>query len=118
MSRFMSGLRIKNATLFVTVLGASLGLMAAGGASSHAHHTASGVLAEFAYRSTATAAYVSNQSPAGFTDISHPAARSSGSLSEDQRAKVFYRNTNPPVTRKPTLVITRLARASLDSERA
>lgn len=108
---------IKNATLFVTVLGACLGLMAAG-ASSHAHQTASGVLSEIAYRSTATASYrhASGQSLSGFTAICNSTAPSSASHSHMRAARIFYRNTNPLIPRTSTLVVTRLARASLDGE--
>lgn len=115
----MSKLRIKNATVFVTVLGACLGLVAAG-ASSHAHRTASGVLSEIAYRSTGAVAYrhTSNQSPSGFTYICNQAAPSSASLGYNRAAKVFYRNANPLIPRKSTLVVTRLARASLDGDGA
>ncbi|MBD0372825.1 MAG: hypothetical protein ICV60_18415 [Pyrinomonadaceae bacterium] len=111
----MSKLRINNATLFVTVLGAVLGLVAAG-ASSHAHRTGSGVLSEIASVTSATISYghATNQGGSSFTDAYNSPAWSFASQSENAAAHLLYRNANHLTAVNHILVVTRLPRASLD----
>jgi hypothetical protein len=115
----MSKLRINNATLFVTVLGACLGLVAAG-ASSHAHQTTSSVLSEIASCSSATILYRygANQAASSFTALYHSPARPFSAQGYKGAATASYRNTNPLTATSHILVVTTLARASLESNRA
>ena len=114
----MSKLRINNTTLFVTVLGACLGLVAAG-ASSQARQTASSVLSEIAYRSSATISYrrASNKSLKR-TAVYNSPSWSFAAQSEYRAAAILYRNPNPLTASNHILVVTSLARASLDDATA
>jgi hypothetical protein len=110
----MSKLRIRNATLFVTVMSACLGLMAAG-ASSQAHQTASTVLSEIVSVTGGAISYrhASNRALKRTARYhSHP--QSFMARSEDRAAVVSRQSTLPPIARDRILVITSLARASLE----
>jgi len=110
----MSKLRIKNAALFVTVLSACLGLVAAG-ASSHARQTASTVLSEIAYPTGGGISYRSAASKAlKLTLPYHWPARSLAARSENSGASVLCRNPNPLTTLNHILVVTSLPRASIE----
>lgn len=114
----MSKLRIKNATLFVTVLSACLGLVAAG-ASSHARHTASSVLSEIAYPSGAPHSYRSATGKAlKLTARYNSPALSSAAQSENSGATILYRNPNPLTAANHILVVTSLPRASIEDATA
>lgn len=115
----MSKLRINNATVFVTILSACLGLVAAG-ASSQASQTASSVLSEIACRSSAGLSYghASNQRAVSFTAIYNSPSWSFAAQSENRGATILYRNANPLTASNHILVITSLPRASLDDARA
>jgi hypothetical protein len=109
----MSRRRINNATLFVTVLSACLGLVAAG-ASSHAHQTTSSVLSEIASRSGATVSYrYGAKQVLKLRSLYNSPARSFASQSET--GAVLYRNTNPLTATSRILVVTRMPRASLEA---
>lgn len=114
----MSKLRIKNATLFVTVLSACLGLVAAG-ASSHARQAASTVLSEIAYPSGAAISYRSAASKAReFTAACNRPALSFAAQSENSGAKILYSNPDPQAASRHILVVTSLPRASIDTATA
>lgn len=114
----MSKLRIKNATLFVTVLSACLGLVAAG-ASSHARQTASAVLYEIAYPPGASVAYRSAASKSRALTAAYDShAHSFAAQSENSRAKILYRNSNPLTASNHILVVTSLPRASIEDATA
>jgi hypothetical protein len=111
----MGRLRIKNATLFVTVLGACLGLVAAG-ASSQAHRTTTSFLSELATRSGVTVSYRYNAKQAlKLTSVYNSPARALASGSESSAALLLYQNTNPLTATRHILVVTTLARASLEA---
>jgi hypothetical protein len=110
----MTKLRINNTTVFVTVLGACLGLVVAG-ASSPAHQTAASVLSEIASATSANLSYRHSSNQAlQLTAVYHAAALPFALDSEKGAATVLYQNTNPSVPGRRILVVTRLARASLD----
>ncbi|HEY0321595.1 MAG TPA: hypothetical protein VGC66_11600 [Pyrinomonadaceae bacterium] len=110
----MSKLRIKNTTLFVTVLSACLGLVAAG-ASSQVNQTASSVLSEITSATSANLSYSrsSNQSLklAAYTSRLLPFA----SQSKIKAPKVLYKNRTALTASHQILVVTRMPRASLDN---
>ncbi|HEV7844365.1 MAG TPA: hypothetical protein VGO69_11760 [Pyrinomonadaceae bacterium] len=111
----MSKLRINNATVFVTVLSACLGLVVAG-ASSQAHQTASSVLSGITSATNANLSYSRSASQS----LKRTAAYTSHSLlfasrSEHKAPKVLYKNTNPLTASHHILVVTHMPRASLDS---
>lgn len=113
-SRFMNKLRVNNATVFVTVLSACLGLLVAG-ASSQAHRTASSVISEIASVTSANLSYrhASNQAgklAAAYDSPAQPVAFQS----EKVAAAILYRNTNTIPGSSRILVVTSLARASLE----
>jgi hypothetical protein len=110
----MTKLRINNATLLLTVLGACLGLVAAG-ASSQAHQTASSVLSEIASATSANLSYRhSSKQSLKLSAVYHSPARTFAAQSEKGAARVLYRNTNPSTPNSRILVITSLPRAALD----
>jgi hypothetical protein len=112
---FMSKLRINNATLFVTVLGACLGLMAAG-ASSQARQTASSVLSEITSATSANLSYSRSASQALKRTAAYaPRSLSFASRNGQQAPKVLYTNTTPLTASHRILVITHMPRASLDN---
>jgi hypothetical protein len=115
----MSKLRINNATIFVTVLGACLGLVAAG-ASSQARQTTSSVLSEIASCSSATISYRygTHQAASNFTTLYHSPAQAFSTQGDKGAVTISYRNTNPTTATSHILVVTTLARASLESHRA
>lgn len=112
---FMSKLRINNATVFVTVLSACLGLVAAG-ASSQAHQTASSVLSEITSATSANLSYSRSANHALKRTAAYaPRSLSFASRSQHQAPKVLYSNTTPLTASRRILVITHMPRASLDS---
>lgn len=114
----MSKLRIKNATLFVTVLSACLGLVAAG-ASSHAGQTASTVLSEIAYTASAPLSYGSAAKKAlKLAAAYNSPALSFASRGETVAANKLYRNPNPLSAGNHILVVTSLPRASIEDATA
>ena len=116
--RNMSKLRIKNATLFVAVLSACLGLVAAG-ASSHARQTASTVLSEIAYPSGASVSYRRAARKAlKLTARYNSPAFSFAAQSENSGATILYRNPNPLTAANHILVVTSLPRASIEDATA
>ena len=111
----MNRVRLNNATVFVTVLSACLGLLVIG-ATSQAHGTASSVLNELASAASANLSY-SHSSNQG---LKLAAAFSSSHLDfavkhETVLAQPLYKNTRALTDRNRTLVITHMPRASLDS---
>jgi ABC-type phosphate transport system substrate-binding protein len=112
----MSKLRINNATLFVTVLSACLGLVAAG-ASSQVNQTASSVLSEITSATSANLSYSrsSNQGlklAAAYTSRLLPFAAQSA----QKAPKVLYKNRPALTASHQILVVTRRSpRASLDN---
>jgi hypothetical protein len=113
----MSKLRIKNATLFVAVLSACLGLVAAG-ASSHARQTASTVLSEIAYPQAATVSYRSASKSLKLTASYNSPALSFAAQSETGGAAILYRNPHPLTAANHILVVTSLPRASIEDATA
>jgi hypothetical protein len=110
----MGRLRIKNATLFVTVLGACLGLVAAG-ASSQAHQATTSFLSELATRSGVTVSYrYSAKRALKLTSVYNSPARARA-IGSESGAAVLYQNTNPLTATRHILVVTTLARASLEA---
>jgi hypothetical protein len=111
----MIRLRINHAPLFVTLLSASLGLMAAG-ASWQARQTATSVLSEIAAVTSAQCVY----GHASSQTLKLPAAYSSkplafASRSQSKSPEVGSTNSIPFTPGNRILVVTRLARASLDA---
>lgn len=111
----MTRFRINNPTLFVTVLSACLGLMAAG-VSSQAHQTASSVFSEMAAVTSASGSYRHTQNQSLKLTVaynSRPLAYAVQGNSEPSEA--LYKNRQAFTPIHQILVVTRLARASLDS---
>lgn len=111
----MTKLRINNATVFVTVLSACLGLVAAG-ASSQVNQTASLVLSEITSATSANLSYSrsSNQSlklAAAYNARLLPCA----SQSKIKAPKVLYKNRISLTASQQILVVTRMPRASLNA---
>lgn len=114
--RFMNRVRLNNATVFVTVLSACLGLVVIG-ATSQSHRTSASVLSELASAASANLSYShsSNQGlklAAAFSSSSLPLALKH----EANPAETLYKNTRALNDRDKILVITRrAARASLEN---
>jgi hypothetical protein len=111
----MNRVRLNNATVFVTVLGVCLGLMAAG-ASSEAHRTAKSVLSDITSATSANLAYAhaSGQSLT-HTAIYNSTALPFASSGENGSASILYRNPNLQSASRTILIVTHMPRASIDS---
>ncbi|MCA1557149.1 MAG: hypothetical protein LC731_01260 [Acidobacteria bacterium] len=111
----MSKLRINNATLFVTVLSACLGLVAAG-ASSHARPSASCALSEITSATSANLQYgcasvqAHKRAPVYMSRTPLVAFHSAA-----EAPQVLYKNRNPLTSRSQILVVTRMPRASIEA---
>jgi hypothetical protein len=111
-------LRINNATLFVTVLSACLGLVAAG-ASSHAQRSASYSLSEITSATSAQPVYRrASRQALKRRPVYNSLALPFVSQNEERAAQVLYRNTNPFTSFHQTLVVTHLPRASIEERAA
>src|SRR2546423_11354597 len=103
----MSKLRINNATVFVTVLSACLGLVVAG-ATSQAQQAASSVLSEITSATSANLSY--SRSAHQALKRSTYASRSLpfASQRENKAPKVLYKNPHPLTASHQILVVTRM----------
>jgi hypothetical protein len=115
----MNRLRINHTPIFVTVLSACLGLVVTG-APTRVHQKASSVLSEIAAVTTANLSYSTSSNQAlGLTALALGAQpRIPASYSEAIRPALLYRNANTSTACNRILVVTRLARASLDNPAA
>jgi hypothetical protein len=111
----MSKLRINNATVFVTVLSACLGLLVAG-ASAQAQQATSSVLSEITSATSANFSYSRSSNQAlKLAAAYHPRLLPFASQSKIKRPKVLYKLAHPLTASHHILVVTRMPRASLDS---
>ena len=111
----MNRTRVNNATVFVTVLSACLGLLVIG-ATSQAHGTASSVLNELASAASANLSYSHSSSQglklaAAFGSSPQPFVVKG----ETEQAQTLYKNTRALTDRNQILIVTHMPRASLDS---
>ena len=114
----MSKLRINNATLFITVLSACLGLVAAG-ASSHARPSGADALSEMTSATSANLQYgraskQAHKRKAPYTASAHVFA----SRSVIRAPEALYKTRNPLTAYSQILVVTRMPRASIEASPA
>lgn len=106
-------LRINNATLFVTVLSACLGLVAAG-ASSHARPSAAYSLSEISSATSAVPYYRrASRQALKRTPVYNSLALPFISQNEERAAQVLYKVADPHTAFHQTLIVTHLPRASI-----
>jgi hypothetical protein len=111
----MTRLRINNAPFFVTMLSACLGLMAAG-ASSQAHQTASSVLSEIAAVTSASHSYIHSSNQALKLAVAFNSNPLPDAFQSNREPSVaLYENRKALTASHQLLVVTHLARASLDA---
>lgn len=110
----MNRLRNNNAPIFVTVLSACLGLIVAG-APSRVHRTASSVLSEIAAATSVNLSYShSSKQTLRLAATFAPSPLTFVSQSETEPSRILYQSRTPLAASNRILVVTRLARASLN----
>jgi hypothetical protein len=109
--------RINNTTIFVTVLSACLGLVAAGLPPAQAHQAVSSNFNELAAASCARGSYQHSLSRVlKLTAAAHsPRSLPFAAGRDPKPTEILYQNSEAPAGGTRFLIVTHLARASLDT---